>query len=261
MKKVLNILSVVILVVYLFVALGFSSEQASETLCTGLNVILSDSAYSGFYTGDDISAIVLSPDSKVVGFPMKVVNTRIIEEKLNNKPYIKNAEVFSDVEGVISVFVEQRKPMVRIMTQKGNNYYLDKEGYLLPARGKFVPYVLIANGYFTDEPALEDVVNIHDLDTDRKYKEWQEALSISNFIHESKFWRAQVVQLYCNRKGDFELIPRVGAHQIMFGSADDLKEKFGKLETLYREGLPYEGWNNYNKINLKYKNQVICTKR
>ncbi len=40
----------------------------------------------------------------------------------------------------------------------------------------------------------------------------------------------------------------------------DLAVKFRKLKILYNEGLKYEGWNNYEKINLKYKNQVICTK-
>jgi cell division protein FtsQ len=81
------------------------------------------------------------------------------------------------------------------------------------------------------------------------------------YISEDKFLSSQIVQIYYNGSGDFELIPRVGAHQIIFGDIKDYQLKFMKLKVLYEEGLKYEGWNKYVMINLKYKNQVICTKR
>jgi cell division protein FtsQ len=64
-----------------------------------------------------------------------------------------------------------------------------------------------------------------------------------------------------NGKGEFELIPRVGAHIIEFGKAEDIEEKFEKLWILYNEGFYNTGWNQYDKISLKYKNQAVCTKR
>ncbi|MFW6222798.1 MAG: cell division protein FtsQ, partial [Bacteroidota bacterium] len=59
----------------------------------------------------------------------------------------------------------------------------------------------------------------------------------------------------------FEIIPRVGAHFIHFGSIDQYEWKFKKLKYLYKKGFSKEGWNKYEQINLKYKNQIICTKR
>ncbi|MFN6085466.1 MAG: hypothetical protein ACK476_11145, partial [Fluviicola sp.] len=67
-----------------------------------------------------------------------------------------------------------------------------------------------------------------------------------------------------NQWGDFILIPQVGGHEIVFGTANsdrDVKEKFEKLKTFYKEGIPYEGWNKYSSINLKYKNQIVGKKR
>jgi cell division protein FtsQ len=32
------------------------------------------------------------------------------------------------------------------------------------------------------------------------------------------------------------------------------------LMTFYKEGLNKVGWNAYLTINLKYKNQIVCTK-
>ena len=63
-----------------------------------------------------------------------------------------------------------------------------------------------------------------------------------------------------NSKYEFELIPRVGSQVIELGDADNLEEKFENLKLLYLEGFNKIGWNKYERISLKYKNQVVCTK-
>ena len=120
---------------------------------------------------------------------------------------------------------------------------------------------MIANGYFTEGKELKAINNIAELEDMDKYKEWSELLEILNFIREDKFWISQLVQIYFNQNQEFEFIPRVGAHQILFGNTDNLELKFRNLNTLYENGLAYEGWNKYEIINLKYNNQVICSKR
>jgi len=42
---------------------------------------------------------------------------------------------------------------------------------------------------------------------------------------------------------------------------DQWEKKLRNLELLYEQGLSRYGWNTYQTINLKYTNQVICTKR
>jgi cell division protein FtsQ len=176
-------------------------------------------------------------------------------------PYIKDAQLYSSLDGTLNVDIAQRRPVVRIITRYNHSYYLDTDGYIFPSRPGFTPHVLIANGYFTEGNELKEAKKLEDLAGNRKYKEWFEALKLALYINESSFWSSQLVQLYYNGDGDFEMIPRVGAHQIIFGDASNMEDKFQNLLTLYEEGLKYEGWNSYEKINLKYNNQVICTKR
>jgi cell division protein FtsQ len=47
----------------------------------------------------------------------------------------------------------------------------------------------------------------------------------------------------------------------LLGDAHDLDEKFRKLFAFYRYGLNKIGWNKYSIINIKFKNQVICSKQ
>ena len=64
-----------------------------------------------------------------------------------------------------------------------------------------------------------------------------------------------------NANGDMELVPRVGDHTILIGDDQQIHEKFEKLFLFYMEGLNKAGWNKYKVINLKYKDQVVCTKK
>ena len=83
---------------------------------------------------------------------------------------------------------------------------------------------------------------------------------LSTFITKDKFLKAQIEQIYVEPNGEFELIPRVGSHTILMGTADNLEDKFERLFVFYRIGLNKTGWSRYNIINIKFKNQVVCSK-
>ena len=57
------------------------------------------------------------------------------------------------------------------------------------------------------------------------------------------------------------LIPRVGEQKIHIGNLDNTKEKLDNLYQFYNVALPIKGWQTYSDINLKYKNQIVCTKK
>ena len=84
---------------------------------------------------------------------------------------------------------------------------------------------------------------------------------LASFVYKDPFWKAQIMQVYINNEGDMELIPRVGNHTIILGDVSGLEDKFSKLMIFYKQGLSKTGWNEYSTINLKYNNQVICTKK
>ena len=84
--------------------------------------------------------------------------------------------------------------------------------------------------------------------------------SLAKFINKNKFLNTQIEQIYINKENGIELIPKVGKHLILFGDIDNMEEKFENLIAFYKKGLSKVGWDKYKKINLKYKNQVVCTK-
>jgi cell division protein FtsQ len=57
------------------------------------------------------------------------------------------------------------------------------------------------------------------------------------------------------------MVPKVGDHVVELGDANDLDGKFANLVAFYRKGMPRAGWDTYSKISLKFKGQVVCTKK
>ncbi|MCD8495578.1 MAG: hypothetical protein LRY45_02455 [Bacteroides graminisolvens] len=75
------------------------------------------------------------------------------------------------------------------------------------------------------------------------------------------FFNALIEQIYVSNANEFTLIPKVGDQKIIFGKYEDVITKLENLKIFYQEALPYEGWQKYRTINVKYKGQVVCEKR
>jgi cell division protein FtsQ len=262
MKKVLNTIIWTGLIAYIFIALGFTADKRSEVLCRELRVIIADSSSAQFFDKRDVERILKSGHRKKIrGTHISELNTRELEALFSKNPYIKKIEVYTTVDGVLCIRVRQRTPVIHVIASNGAGYYLDKDGYILPASRKYTPYLLVANGSFFVGDQFKRSECLDSIPDKKFYKPWFEVLELADFINGNSFWSSQIVQLYLNSKQDFEIIPRVGAHQIILGRAEGYETKFSNLEILYEEGLKKEGWNNYQKIDLRFKNQVICTKR
>ena len=82
-----------------------------------------------------------------------------------------------------------------------------------------------------------------------------------DLIDSDKFLKSQITAIAFDEKNEIVLYPRVGDHKIILGEAEDFRNKFEKLKVFYRHALGKVGWERYSMINLKYHNQVVCTKK
>ncbi len=248
--KVFKIAIWIVLAAWFVVIIGFVSAEADKILCNRIEVTLTDTVHSQFVTTSDVRDMLEKTNMHLQGYPLEKINIRTLEGELEQNPYVKNAEVNKDVSGRLSVKVEQRVPQVRILPEGRLGFYMDREGVVLPLSDQFTPLILLASGHIPypeqDGSSGDKLREIH---------------RFGSYLAEHPFWGEQIVQIYVNSLGEYELIPRVGAHHILFGSMEQWKKKLRNLELLYRQGFSKYGWNSYRTINLKYTNQVICTKR
>tara|TARA_B100000965_G_C19467798_1_gene702711 strand:- start:60 stop:851 length:792 start_codon:yes stop_codon:yes gene_type:complete len=262
MNKYLNIGLWVLIVVACFFLLGFVGSKQSQMLCNDIEIRIDRSNGNFFLEKEDIYAMVYHEADSVLGSSLEGITTEALEHKLNNHPSVSNTEVFKTIDGKLVIEVEQRTPIVRVFTQRGNSYYIDSTGRFMPTSKKYTARVMIANGFITDEFVRMSNLNAHQIpDSLKSHSMIDEIFNLAEYIRKDEFWKAQIEQLYVNKDSEIELIPRVGNHRIVFGDDVDIHKKFNKLKIFYHKGLSKTGWNEYSIINLKYANQVVCTKR
>jgi len=262
LKKYLFIAFWVLAAAYLVVVLAFVSKKQENEICTTINVIIADSTENQVIDRNDVLAQLKADDEEILGKPVNELNIAKIEKKLNDDPFIKHAEVYKEIDGELNIEIEQRIPVVRIINSSNRGFYIGQEGILMPLSKKVQERLIVASGNINYSPDFDTVTNIYskNLDQNAGVKILRDIHNLVNFINQDEFWQAQTQQIYITEKQEIELVPLVGNQIIQFGKIDDYAKKFRNLEAIYKKGFSTEGWNQYRDVNLKYQNQVICSK-
>ncbi len=261
-KKLLIFSMWTIMSIGLVVTLGFVNSVQKELKCKRVLVTFNGNVQQEFVDQQEILELIKSKQ-KLIGKPLGSINTTLLEKIIMSNPFVQKAEVYSSVDGNVNVAVTQRNPLVRIITMKDEQFYIDDNGNFVPVSTKYSPPVLVANGFIFDRYSQQKInfviSGVNDSASQTKPM-IEQVYELAQFIEADTFWSAQAEQIYVNENQELELIPRTGNHRIVFGNAENLTEKFNRLMIFYTQGLNKTGWNNYSIINLKYRNQVVCTK-
>ncbi len=263
MKKVIRITSWVLLSICIIVLLGFVKNQHDKMPCNKVDIVIEENDDANFINRNDILQTAYDKGDSLIGQPLKSIDIKGLEMTYLQNPSIEKAQVSESIDGEIKIYVKQRTPVLRIINYKNDSYYIDIEGNLMPLSESYTARVLVATGFI-----IESYANTYSLDllsrdiNDTLLTKFiiDDLYLLAKYINESEFWKAQIAQIYINADREIELIPVFGNHRILLGDATNLRDKFNKLLVFYIEGLNKTGWNVYTKINLKYKNQVVCTK-
>lgn len=260
MRKVLQIGSWIVLLVYFLLMTSFVSKRHDERICSAVEVIITDSSSHKFVSSDDVKVLLDKAGIVTLGNPVESINTQLVEQVLLKDDLIEACNAYTTIDGSLFLEIYQKTPVLKILAKNGGTYFLDSSGDIFATSSKYNPHIIIASGNIDIPEKLRTNKNIFDRENYQGCSELRGLYNLITYINQSDFWEAQIEQIYRTKKGEYELVPRVGPHLIQFGSLDDYEEKLWKLDMLYREGFSRVGWNGYLYINLKYKDQIVCTK-
>ncbi len=254
-----NILTWGSLILVITVLVGFTAVQRQERLCTELELVLDEDSGLFFVSREDVDYKIKTVHDKVAGMPVTAINVNAIEQAIMQLPEVKKVAVYVTLDGKLKANITQRKPLVRVMPKRGSGYYIDDEGKYMPLSKNYSARVLVVSGEINQRFRNLNMSYLSENDSIKKLTLFDEIYELAAFVSKDSFWKAQIQHAYVNENQEFELIPRVGSHNIELGNTTDLQAKFERLMVFYKEGLPYSDWNRYSKISLKFDNQVVCT--
>ncbi len=243
MKKVLVIIGICVLAGYLIFAAFYFQDKPKDNVCSKFEVLVDNNENGQFINPDEIAKQVTDKGLNPAGKQISEINTYAIEKLIKSNQLIKKAEVFVANNSTVKAVIYERKPVLRIISNNGRNYYIDEEGAVMPLSHRSTAYLPVATGSIKEELAKGDL-----------YK-------FALFLRNNEFWNAQIEQIVVEPNQDITLIPRVGDQRIVMGRLTDYEEKLDKLMTFYIKAQNENGWNKYSTLNLKYNKQVVGTKR
>ena len=226
-------------------------ETRNAKPCNGYHITIEGASKGDFVDQKDVLKVMTRINGSIKGKPMKEFDLKKMEEGLEKDPWIENAELYFDNNRELQVKVKEKEPVARIFTSTGASFYIDSTLDRMPLNEKFTPRLPVFTNFPSDKKSLKG----------KDSALMKEIKDISVFLLKDSFWMAQIDQVDINTSREFEMVPKVGNHTVIFGNGEEIETKFHKLYIFYNDVLSRAGWNKYSAVNLSYKNQVVATRK
>jgi len=192
-----------------------------------------------FITHDNVSKLLIQNEQPVTSITKEVLVLNDLENALNLNPMIKQAQVFVNVEGTLTATVEQKKPIARVFTNA--SYYIDDNGSFMP----------LSQNYSARVPLVTGTVEKNNLGN---------IFHLAKKIQTDEFLKTHVVEIRQEQNMQLRLKLRKQAFTVYLGTLKQLDKKINNLKAFYKKALKDNTLKDYKIVDLKFDNQVICTK-
>lgn len=262
LKKILKFLPLVLLPLGLLVILGFAIDFNNSVDCQAVEVEVAYQNGLKFVDEEAILAIVKREYGTLKGKVVSQIHLGSIEKAVLNNPFVQSVNVYKTIGGKVKLEVKQREPLVRVFNMRGEDFYIDRQGFMMPVSNVYTARVPVVTGYIKAgyAPSMNLSLDYEPNEVALSERVIKDIYQLGRFIENDAFWSAWFHQIYVNPSGEFELVSRCGNHMVELGTLEHLESRMAKLMVFYLNGLPKAGWQKYRRINLKYKNQIVCSK-
>lgn len=242
LKKILGVAILVVLAAYVVFAAIWARAEAAKDACKGIDIQIVEG-----YATDSVSRIGVLKEinkypEKIIGAQIPSINTRKLETYLKTFPQFEDVVCNFTTNGRLNVKVTPMVPEIRVFEDLAS-YYINKDGKKMASKASFFVDVPVVTGKFTKDFTPKDV------------------LPVTRFVYSDPVLSKLVSMVQAKDADNIILIPRIHGHVINFGDTNRLVEKKTALIAMYKKVIPYKGWEEYDTISVKFKGQVVATRR
>ncbi len=238
-RKVTKYIVFLSLVLCLLVLYSFTKKRNQRKVVDAIAVEFNEGS-NPFLTHESVNKLLIQSQVTVKNKPKSMLDLHHLENRVTSNPYVEKARVFLTLGGVLKTHITQKEPIARIISDDGI-YYIDKEGVTIPLSSNFSARVPIING-------------------DNLSDNLEEITQLVLFISKDQFLQKEITGIQKLKTNEYVFTVRSGDYRVEFGTYENINLKFKKLKAFYNKAIKDKTIKKYKKINLKYHNQVVCTK-
>lgn len=242
MKKKTKILSILLVVLLVGLVIG-ANLWRSHSPVRDVRVDIDYQGADTLMPPEQVKSLIVAALPQLYTTRLDRVDLAAVENAASASPYLSHCQAGTSIGGAVVLYARQRRPIVRVFTG-GTEYYLSSSRHKMPVSAYGNSNVIVAGG-----------------DIPSKGKGLEDVWTLADFLDRNPDYGVLFDQIYRDGKGDLYLTPKIGSHVVQVGSPDNLDEKFRNLMVFYTRGLPQAGWDTYSKVSIKFRGQVVATKR
>ncbi len=246
-RKILQVLLTFVVTTCCIIAMVSAAKIEDNKTLTSVAVHIRNEKKYHFVEQKEIMDLAINNRHiDIVHTPISRLDIHSMEQTILANPWISGAQVYIDNDRVLHMYITQRIPVARLFQQNGQSYYLDTTLSIMPLSENYKYYTSVV----TNVPVLRN--------DSMGWALRKQIVSLVRYIQADSFWNAQISQIIVDSDATFELMPVLGDQRILFGEVSGMKDKFGNLFVFYKNVLNRIGWDKYETLDVRFKDQVIA---
>ena len=275
MKKVWKIIGIIVMwlaIVAFFVGaalLRHHNEEGRKVEVLRVEVV--DSAEVPLVTAEKITEAIKHEGLMPTGRPIDSVSLLAINNLVEGNCFVRSSQTFVDYEGVLTVRLTQRKPIVRVITNGGDDFYLTANGHLLPTpQGVAIDLPLVTGDITLPFPRgfegnMVAWAKVNEKNSDKNYIILLKLINFVRLVESRPEWGGNIVQIVAEREGakagskaprtTIRLVPRKGNYTVLLGTLDGIEAKLNRWVRFVEAGVV--NLNEANTLDVSYEGQAV----
>ncbi len=193
-----------------------------------------------FLTQNMVNNLLIQNLKSTSNIRKEALDLNALERKLSSNKMIASSEVYVNEKGELFAEVVQKEAIARVLGN-GISFYLDTEGDTISLSKNFSAHVPVVRGVLRNE----------------NKKVFAEFL---NKIKNDDFLRMSIVEIAIQPDQSVVLKDRGYDFDIEFGKLKEIDKKINNYKVFLSYSQRDTLMSNYTKVNLKFTEQVVCTK-
>ena len=225
-----------VLVIFLF---SFTSKRSDQRKLTKCKItFVEDNA--PFIKQEVVNKLLIEKYEEVTSIEKEDLDLNMLEKRLNAHKMIEKSDVFLSIDGILKAVVKQKTPIARVF-ENGSSFYIDYKGNKMPLSTNFTARVPLVSGRINKN-------NNEDL------------AALFRLIYDDSFLKKNIIGIQIMPQGNLLMHNRNFNYQIDFGTLINVEQKFKNYKAFFQKAVLDSSLYKYKKIDLRFSEQVVCTK-
>ena len=242
-KTIFKTVLCLLLLGYVAFAFAFVHEENARRQCQGIDLRIIGNSLPDSVLRQGVNSQLARYGHKLKGESLGSINLQKLEDYLSQFSNFETVECSVNPDSRLRITIEPIKAEVRVFSDNGKSFYINRQGKRIKADAEFyvdVPVLIAPQKYDNLIPA---------------------ALSVIRYVGADPELSPLIAAYKIDGPNDIIIIPRIQGHVINFGDSTRLGEKKAAILAAYRNVMPSKGWNTYDTISVKFKSQIVASRR